>query len=223
MSITHHAPDKSVLAAFDDFIARAVESARESLRRDPLLLPRVVIRGADGRESTLLVDELFYFEAAVPNYGTTPPIDLENSQMYLAMTKMTVDHESAKSMIIAHAYHRNGSECTLAVPFCHIHGSVVFQDEERTELPPYLKIGIFANPYRRLLRQNRSFWLRTRLFCIEIGKAICWRIRLLPYTWPMLAVACRRLGRLSNLCLRTRSANPPRTHACRNRANSAQS
>ena len=172
-----------VLTAFDEFLARAVESARESLRRDPLLLPRVVVRGADGRESTLPIDELFYFDAAVPNDGTTPQIDLENSQMYLAMTKMTVDHESAKSMIIAHAYHRNGLECTLAVPFCHIRGSVVFQDEERTELPPYLKIGIFANPYRRLLRQKRSLWLRTRLFCTEIWKAICWRIRLLPYTW----------------------------------------
>lgn len=170
------------ITAFEGFIADAVESAKGSFRRDRLLLPRVVIKRGDGREITIPIDELFYFDAAVPDDETSTRIDLEDSQMYLAMTKMTIDRESAESMIITHAYHRNGLECTLAVPFCRVCGSIVFLDEERTELPPYLKIGIFANPYRRLLRQKRSLWLRTQLFCADIWKAICWRIRLLPYT-----------------------------------------
>lgn len=171
------------LVALDEFMARAVESAKESLRRERRLLPRVVIGGDHGRERTLPVDELFYFDAAVPDDETLSRIDLEDSQMYLAMTKMSIGGESADSMIIAHAYHRNGLECALAVPFCRVRGSIVFLDEERTELPPHLKIGIFANPYRRLLRQKRSLWLCARLFCAGIWKAICWRIRLLPYTW----------------------------------------
>ena len=171
-------PDR---AAFDEFIAGAVKSAKESLRRDRRLPPRVMTRRSDGREITVVVDDVYYFDAAQPDAETSREVDLTNSRMYLAMVKTTANHDFAEYAIIVHAYHRNGLKCTLILPYNRVGTNAVFRDAMRDELtlPPHLRIGIFADPYRRLLGQKRPFWSRVRLLCTDIWEEILWRICLL--------------------------------------------
>ena len=166
-------PDR---AAFDKFIAGAVESAKESLRRDRRLLPRVMARGSDGREVTVIVDDVYCFSAAQPDAETSREVDLVNSQMYLAMVKTTANHDFAEYAIIVQAYHRNGLKCTLILPYNRLGTNAVFRDEMRNDLvlPPHLRAGIFADPYRRLQSRTISLSSRVRSLCTDISEEIRW-------------------------------------------------
>ena len=170
------------LMAFDRFIADAVESAKESLQRDRRLFARVMTRGSDGTARIALIDDIYCFHATQPDEVASQAIDLEHSQMYLAMAKTTVNLELADYAIIVHAYHRNGMQCTLFVPFSVVGKDVVFLIAMLDELPPHLEIGIFSNPYRSLQSQTRlGVWSRSisrvECRCADIWAEIRWYAR----------------------------------------------
>jgi len=170
------------LMAFDRFIADAVESAKQSLQRDRRLFARVMTRGSDGTARIALIDDIYCFHAIQPDEEASQTIDLEHSQMYLAMAKTTVNLELADYAIIVHAYHRNGMKCTLLVPFSVVGKDLVFLIAMLDELPPHHEIGIYSNPYRRLQSQTRLGLLSRAMFrvecrCADIWAEIRWQVR----------------------------------------------